>query len=258
MYNIFAYYAALTGGIDAIGLNPFTQFITDAGLVSKKLPRSYFDALFYAVNKLKASVVDSKTRGGGKKGKSKKFSLSLPTILPGGGGEEAGSMEVRRQRDREATAALNAAAYDAATTALTAEEDKFGSSKGISRIEFIVSILRRSPFLTQSTAFPTHSSLSEHASELQLSSRNRVRYTGIAIDRYIRTKELNDVSDACDRLMSTITMRLGPVLPPADHFRRCHAYTGGVDATLRKYALPLSRLLASHVRRSAALRFCVY
>ena len=47
---------------------------------------------------------------------------------------------------------------------------------------------------------------------------------------------------ACTSQFVTMTTKLGQRLPIADHFRRCHAYTADVDATLRKYETSLRNI----------------
>ena len=77
----------------------------------------------------------------------------------------------------------------------------------------------------------------------------------IAIDRYVRTGELNDVSDSLARLLEVeIASKLGSVLPIADDFRRYFCYTREVNDLLRSYEVSLRLIFdalaeASHVRK---------
>ena len=158
----------------------------------------------------------------GKRGASKKapksFSYDQATS------EEAVPLEdeeSKKQRDRQATSALNTAAFTAAVTT-DAEEDKYGSSAGISRVEFMVALLR------------------------------------VSVDRYVRTKESDDVSEALDRLLTCMSNNLGSVLPTPDHFRRCHAYTGPVDAMLRKYETSIRNIFNGLIDAGTIMRHVSY
>ena len=83
-------------------------------------------------------------------------------------GVDCVDIEGQKKLDRHTTVALSQAAFDQATALLDegkGYEDKYGSSQGITRVEFILALLR------------------------------------ISIDRHVRTKETSDVSEALDRVV---------------------------------------------------------
>ena len=103
--------------------------------------------------------------------KARTFEVSMPSLSElqrKQRGVDSVDIEGQKKLDHQATVALSQAAFDQATALLDegkGYEDKYGSSQGITRVEFILALLR------------------------------------ISIDRHVRTKETSDVSEALDRLV---------------------------------------------------------
>ena len=184
MADLWSFYAALSGSISSVTLNSFTKFTEEAGLLNKHQKRKYFDTLFIEVNNL---------------------SVTQERAAKAAAGGSPPSSRTPTQKTRRGvfgdTAELNAAAYrEAVATAPGDEYDENDNSRGLSRVEFYVCLLR------------------------------------IAIDRYVRSGEIPDVSDALNTLLSVqIAARLGTLLPVADDFRRDHCYTVPLNASLKRY-----------------------
>ena len=131
---------------------------------------------FYAINKQAQAAAAASKAGGGsmrkQKGpKARTFEVSMPSLSElqrKQRGVDSVDIEGQKKLDRQATVALSQAAFDQATALLDegkGYEDKYGCSQGITRVEFILALLR------------------------------------ISIDRHVRTKETSDVSEALDRLV---------------------------------------------------------
>jgi len=210
MGNLWSYYAAVSGTLSMVTLNAFTQFTEDASLVGRVLKRRYFDTLFIEVNNMAvrtgAKVI---AREKARRRKSR---------------EEAEAEKLRREEARHKsiemyaptrpmkengadaeTAALNAIAYKVAQDG-TADElvDRNDSKVGLSRVEFYVAFVH------------------------------------MAIERYIRSGELHDVSESLSRLLNVeISARMGKSLPVADDFRRLHCYVRETNNALKVHEASL-------------------
>ena len=78
----------------------------------------------------------------------------------------------------------------------------------------------------------------------------------LAINKYVLSKELADVSEALERLLAVdVLSRMGLVLPAPDVFRRGHAYTSEVNETLRRHETSLRALFGGLTERSKLLNF---
>ena len=197
----------------AVTFNSWLQFVQDASLVVDKkgsyCRKSDFDTLFIEVNNLEKATAKSRRpespTGGGRPGLQRQKTTVVPVLTPA---SPSGAQAAKRANPPGEAPSDEAIAFNltkvALSTQLLAEPSDSGKGGGgeaeLKRYEFLVALVR------------------------------------IAINRYVRTGEMSDVSDAVERLLDIdIVPRIGGKVPPPDHFRRNYAYTQECNDTLVRH-----------------------
>lgn len=243
---VFAYYACLGGDVTYIFFNQWAQFVDDCGLASNKskfCKKSDMDRLFIAVD-TKAAILSMQQQKELKEAKHRKKSIS--------GDNDRGDSPSPVNVAASSVSQSIMRAMEAAPSA--AGEQSFrpiSPPDGAGALEKNAAAARPSSGANKGPS-PTSMLMTRRlaAQDDMKKAINRVEFVAalvhIAVNKYIATKKLTDVSEAVLRLLSRdIEPKLSAkAFSRPNVFRRDHCYVEGVDKVLREHEVSLRRIFA--------------